>query len=349
MEQKGEKIITQEKNVVPTNALHQEQNTSAPMMKIHKETRRERNEQIHTLEEEIEEIKLADAKMKDAELRGIPKEAIADNVSMAGFSIPERLAKIQELKSEQSTGSKKHWWQKAAVVASMTLAGLFASKQASGQQIPKSQTKNTTENNIQVKETPKEAFLAYEKSLIEKADTAIVSADDMEGYIERWENLNDGELAELYPDNTHAEVLNKLFEKHNPYALDGKQIPYNLIPSLVTGYGFDKEDRVLMTQILTEVGFDASKIEVVNKDTINNKEYITDFIFNDEIVKGDKILRLNFENIGGGGKKMWFSIRDTKTGKQVNFICGDLAVSKSVGKIDRSKFKKELDALLNSH
>ena len=89
--------------------------------------------QILSLKEEIEQINIADSKVRDAESRPyfIPG-TIAEDVSMAGQSIQERQAKIRQLKSQHSS-KQKHWLQKAAVVGGMFLMGLFATKDASGQ------------------------------------------------------------------------------------------------------------------------------------------------------------------------------------------------------------------------
>jgi hypothetical protein len=63
--------------------------------------------EITKLKEEIESIQLANSKVEDAKLRGIPKDAIADDISHAGLSIEERREKIEILKSQKESPGKK--------------------------------------------------------------------------------------------------------------------------------------------------------------------------------------------------------------------------------------------------
>ncbi len=88
---------------------------------------------IRSLKNEIEHIQLANSKLEDAKLRGIPKEAIADDVSFAGLSIEERKGKIVEFKQILNDSKGKPWLKRVAIVIPFLLGGLLATKEASGQ------------------------------------------------------------------------------------------------------------------------------------------------------------------------------------------------------------------------
>ncbi len=109
-------------------------------------------EHIHNLEDEIEEIQNADAKIEYAKRYDIPPGAIGGDVSMAGASIEERKQQIQELK-QQLHSTKKHWWQKAPIVVGMLLTGLFAAKDASGQNQDRVGTTTETVHGISKEKT----------------------------------------------------------------------------------------------------------------------------------------------------------------------------------------------------
>ncbi len=104
--------------------------TPAPVIKMEK--RPNPRQEIRELKAEISAIQTANAKTDYAKRYDIPPNAIPDDVSMAGLSIEERKQKIQEWE-QQLHSTKKHWWQKAAVIGGMFLTGLFAAKEASGQ------------------------------------------------------------------------------------------------------------------------------------------------------------------------------------------------------------------------
>lgn len=76
---------------------------------VQKESKASVQQKIRGLYAEIEAIELADTKVRNGAAAGIHKDAIADDVSMAGLSIPERKEAIvklkQEKKAQQQTGT----------------------------------------------------------------------------------------------------------------------------------------------------------------------------------------------------------------------------------------------------
>lgn len=108
-----------------------------------------KKQKIRALEDRIEAIQLADAKVEDGRLRGIKKEAIADDISAAGLSIAEHKDKLQQLKAELKS-SNKNWIQRAAVIGGVALLSMFAPKEVKGQQTLESHA--TQEKTIGAKE-----------------------------------------------------------------------------------------------------------------------------------------------------------------------------------------------------
>ncbi len=296
--------------------------------------------EITNLKEEIERIKIADSKVEDAKLRAIPLEAVADDISAAGQSIEERQAKIRLLKDTLHNSSNKHWWQKAAVVLGFTLGGLLAAKEASGQK--KSEVKSKA--NIEIvkkntKETAKEDFSKYLEYLQEKNKTDSITPEDMDTYLKKWENTGGFQSSDAI-QGKNIQTLHDIYQKHSPYALDGKKIPIeNLIPGYDMEFGYDKDDRILINKILTGVGFDFSKVEDISKEDFGQGEVVTNFRFEDKVTIGDKTIDMSISYMTGF-RLFTTSIYD-KDGKQIaNFVCGARDVATK--KIDHSVFEAEL-------
>lgn len=312
--------------------------TVAPTLKP--ESKIDREEKITKLLEEIEAIKIANSKVADAKLREIPLEAVADDISMAGQSIEERQAAIQHLKHEGS--SKKHWWQKAAVIGGILLTGLFAAKEASGQKVGDKKIKTKIENISQSKEKQKEDFKLYLDYLKEKSDTGRVSPDDMDMYVKKWE-LTGGHLDSVI-QKEKFDVLNRLYKNSSPYAVNGKKVKIeNLIPGWDLEFGFDKEERILLNKVLTEIPFDFSKIEEISKENFGYGEVLSDFSLIQKIPFKDKIIDIDFTSTGVL-HTLWLRILDNDGKNIAGLVIGSRQVS--VDKTDHSKFETEFTKLL---
>lgn len=312
---------------------------------VQPENKQQTKQEIRKLAQEIEAIQFADAKVEDGKLRGIPKEAIADDISVAGLSVEERQEKIRTLQQQLHQESpSKHWWQKAVVVGGMFLAGLFATKEAGGQSVAESKAKADTEAIAKTTiESPKEDFLNYVQYLKEKNDSTIITPEDMDTYLQKFGNadgLQEKDLAENFL------ILRDIYAKHSPYSLDGKKVAMKgVMPGYDLEYGYDKEDKILLNKVLTSFDFDFSQMKQLGTKDLGYGEVVSDFIFRDTITVNDRIIKVHFSN-NGLDQMFEVYITDTKQKPIAHFICPTTTVARSFGKDDNSKFTEELNRIL---
>jgi hypothetical protein len=297
--------------------------------------------EIENLRDEIEEIKLADSKLLDAELRGIPKGAIADNVSFGGLSIQERKEKIQQLKDAlQHSSGKKHWWQKAAVVTGFLFGGLLASKEVKGQATEKKE-KGKIETVSHSKEKQKEDFLKYVDFLKEKNDTTQVTPEDMDLFLVKW-NLG-GKGLDTTSEEKKKEVLRAIYEKASPYSAGGKKIQ---IPDLVPGYdlefGHNKEERALLNKILSIVDFDIKGGMTTYEDLPGFGKVLMEYDIDFQKDFGDKKIKGGFTHAG-----MMSMLNIQIVDKVTSRVIAETVISGREGKeINHTHFITELNTLI---
>lgn len=325
----GEKVPS------PENTLSVVRDTG-PAPAIQMENKADVREQIRELEQELETIKTANSKLVYAKHYDIPPEAISDDVSMAGLSIEERQEKIKQLKDTLNTSSHKHWWQKAVVVGGMFLTGLFATKEASGQKNGDTKTKDTIENVTHSKEIWVKELLKYFQYLEQKIDTGQVTPEEMDIFAN--DRSSDG-----IPDSSWSAIrktIGKIYEKHSPYALDGKKFIKDIVPGYDMDFGYDKDERILMNKILTTIPFDFTKIE----DSGYENGFLDIFQFEQIVKVGNKTVEVRMSFAG----EPIFSakIYDDK-GNQIAYILIPPA-NEAQRHQDTSEFNSELDKVITS-
>lgn len=299
-----------------------------------------KKQKIRALEDRIEAIQLADAKVEDGRLRGIKKEAIADDVSAAGLSITEHKDKLQQLKAELKS-SNKNWIQRAVVIGGVGLLSMFAPKEVKGQSSEMKAKADTEAIAKTTLESPKEDFLNYQESLKQKSDTSHISPEEMDKYMEKFVATNGGFST---TEEVHRrEILASIYKDHSPYVLNGKKIALEgLIPGYDLAFGHDKDERILLNEILTNVDFD-TKEGLISYDTLEgygNVLQTFDVPFKKEV--GEKIIQ------GGVTLNGEFILLNVQIkNKHTNKLIAETFISTNkFKKVDHRKFTDEFNAAL---
>lgn len=192
-------------------------------------------------------------------------------------------------------------------------------------------------------------FAQYFDSLNHKNPES-VTADEMDIFLNKLLQTYN-----LIPNKDSFEIekrkfLKKIYDKHSPYSLEKKKVQIqDLIPGYDLNFGADKEDRIILNRILTEVGFDFSKLSNQNLQSENLEGYgnvVSTYDINTQKDFGNKRVSIHItDNSDGLSASAWVKIINTDNNKNIaNFI---LASSNNSEKIDHEKFLTELNTILN--
>lgn len=214
-------------------------------------------EKIASLRAKIDEIKEEKEQVEHTRQDfNFDEDAIPERIQQDLQELPnleEELQKFEAIKKHQSqehSNGIKKWLKRTGIAALFSLASLGAT----GQKQEGGNNKQIQKIEAQSREKTNEDFLKYVDYLKTKNDTSVVTADDMEGYLEKF---GKGKTLDVHSEQHKKEVLKSIYDKSSPYSLDGKKVQLpNLIPGYDLEFGSDKEDRILLNRILTAVEFD---------------------------------------------------------------------------------------------